>query len=287
MNWDSPENSFLVRRAAVLGAPWAPLTSREYAPALGLVLPSDLARELGSYLAAIPDGVRDDDELIRAFCYERGVPLVAAVPHLLDHGDSPSVAGNDFHGLRRGVVLGPEAPLPAEYWLGARGMVHRLEVANEFRECLDVAVMFAASSALLRFPRAGKEEPHFHPFGWYWQDWCGLLGVNAGEIRAAAERFLGTAAAGPATGGAGPWQRVALEFWAACWLLGFDAGGKAGTGGETAASRHRNALVRAALASWLEAGLGAGDRSLDRAARSALVDVGTAAVRAGLRRGHG
>ncbi|MFF4607533.1 hypothetical protein ACFY12_32960 [Streptomyces sp. NPDC001339] len=278
VNWDAPENSFLVRRAAVLGVPWAPLSSREYTPALGLVLPSDLARELAAFLAAFPDDARDDDELIRVFCRDRGVRVIAAVPHLLDHGDLVSVTGNDFHGVRRGAVPGSATSLRVGHWLEGEQVVRRLDSAAEFDGRLDFAVSFTASCALLRFPRAGASEPHFHPFGWYWQDWCGLLGVDAGEIRAMAERAFGRPGPGP--------QRVAGEYGAACWLLGFDAGRRTGIG-ELPGQGHRNELGRAAVASWLGAGLCGGDRVLGDAEKAALVDAGLAAVRDGLLRGSG
>ncbi|HCU52094.1 MAG TPA: hypothetical protein DGG94_20235 [Micromonosporaceae bacterium] len=94
-NWNSPENAYRVRLAATVGAPFAPLSTREWAPTLGFLLPAPLARDLAHYLARFPDEVRDDDELIVRFCRARSTPILACVPHLVDHGHAPTLAGHE------------------------------------------------------------------------------------------------------------------------------------------------------------------------------------------------
>ena len=60
-NWNSPQNSYLVRRAAAAGSAWAPLSHTEWIPTQGLVLPAERARDLAAFLAPISDDIRDDD----------------------------------------------------------------------------------------------------------------------------------------------------------------------------------------------------------------------------------
>ncbi|MEV5778891.1 hypothetical protein AB0L49_48300 [Streptomyces antimycoticus] len=43
------------------------------------------------------------DVVMARYLSHAGVRTLIAVPHLVQHGDLPSLSGNDFHGLRRGV----------------------------------------------------------------------------------------------------------------------------------------------------------------------------------------
>ncbi|MEE3918874.1 hypothetical protein V2I01_12035 [Micromonospora sp. BRA006-A] len=89
-DWSSPQNSFLCRLAAVAGSPWAALSPMEWIPALAFLLPADVAADLAAYLAPIPDEVTDDDQMIARYCRERGVPMLATVPHLVDNRGLPT-----------------------------------------------------------------------------------------------------------------------------------------------------------------------------------------------------
>jgi hypothetical protein len=122
VNWNSPHNAYHVRCAAVAGSAWAPLTLREWVPTLGLVLPAEAARGLGAYLKQHPDSFRDEDELVAEYCQEAGLSVVAAVPHLLEHGTGPSVAGNDAHGQRKATVFAGQAHIPEGHWSAHPGL---------------------------------------------------------------------------------------------------------------------------------------------------------------------
>ncbi|WBB61536.1 hypothetical protein O7599_02980 [Streptomyces sp. WMMC500] len=236
--WVSPYNSYRVRQAAVGGYAAVRLAPWEWVPSLALALPADTARELAAYLAGFPDDTRDDDEHIAVFCAERGIPVVAPVPHVLDHGVGPSVAGNDHHGVRLAVARAA-GPVGTDHWAGP-------ELADPARHGgLGYAVELVASRCHVRIRRSGAQEPAEQPFTWPWRPWSALLGV-AHETVAAAAR-----AAGPA-------PRVlpgepAGEIWAAGYLLG----ALTPDGGDARAEhrRVREDARAAALRSWITAGL--------------------------------
>ncbi|MGP3937820.1 hypothetical protein [Nonomuraea sp. KM88] len=244
-NWNSPQNSYFVRRAAAAGSAWAPLSQEEWIPTQGLVLPAERARELAAYLAPISDDIRDDDEMVALFCAERGLPVLAAVPHLLDHEDTPSLAGHpgSFHA----TVYAGDTHLAPGHWR-----------TWDDRERGTFAVELIDSRCFLRLFRAG--EPVEHPFGWYWADWSALIGMDPRRILAALPRRDVPA--------------YARELWAAAYILGADAGERAGPGADW--------MLHRAITSWVASGLGAADRArLDERSSAALTGLGVQAVERG------
>ncbi|MGP3910931.1 hypothetical protein [Nonomuraea sp. 10N515B] len=242
-NWNSPQNSYLVRRAAATGSAWAPLSGVEWIPTQGLVLPAARARDLAVFLAPISDDVRDDDEMIALFCAEQGIPAVATVPHLLDHADEQSLAGHpgSFHA----TVYADGRPLAPHHWDGGQD-----------RRPGGLAVELIDSRCFLRLSRPG--EPVEHPFGWYWADWSALIGLEPRQILRAAPGDL---------------PSYARELWAAAYILGADAAGEGGRGGW---------ILHEAISSWVSSGLSDRDRAgMDARSRAALIDMGVAAVEHG------
>ncbi|MEO3842672.1 hypothetical protein [Streptomyces sp. B22F1] len=240
--WVSPYNSYRVRQAAVGGYASVRLAPWEWVPSLALALPAGTARELAAYLAEFPDDTRDDDEHIAVFCAERGIPVVAPVPHLLDHGVGPSVAGNDHHGIRLAVACA-NGPVATAHWDGP-------ELTDPARHGgLGYAVELVASRCHVRIRRSGEQEAAEQPFTWPWRPWSALLGVAHETIAAAAR------AAGPAPR-ALP-AEPAGEVWAAGYLLG----ALTPDGGDARAEhrRVREDARAAALRSWITAGLRPGD----------------------------
>ncbi|MGW4892735.1 hypothetical protein ACWEQL_10790 [Kitasatospora sp. NPDC004240] len=264
-NWNSPQNSYLVRRAVAAGSPWAPLSRTEWIPTQGFVLPVDQARDLAKYLAEIPDEVRDDDEMVALFCQERAVETLAAVPHLLDHADSPTIAGHpgSFHAT---VPAGEFTP-DAGHWTADGPVGAALARRAAARDPLDFVVELTGSRCRLRFLRPGTGEPVEHPFGWDWYDWCALIGADAERIGTLGRR---------AAAGLGELPGYGPEVWAAGYLLGADAPGPgfgAGPG---------EGLLREAVGSWIDSGLRPADlAALTPALRTTLVDLGTLGVAAG------
>ncbi|WP_225797161.1 hypothetical protein [Streptomyces aculeolatus] len=236
--WVSPYNSYRVRQAAVGGYAAVRLAPWEWVPSLALALPADTARELAAYLAEFPDDTRDDDEHIAVFCAERGIPVVAPVPHVLDHGMGPSVAGNDHHGIRLAVACAA-GPVGTAHWAGP-------ELADPARHGgLGYAVELVASRCHVRIRRSGAQEAAEQPFTWPWRPWSALLGVPHEAVAAAARA-------------AGPPPRAlpaepAGEVWAAGYLLGALT---PGAGDDRAEHRRvRDDARAAALRSWITAGL--------------------------------
>ncbi|MFJ9518893.1 hypothetical protein ACIRPK_11580 [Kitasatospora sp. NPDC101801] len=259
VNWNSPYNAYLARRAAVAGSPWAPLAPREWVPTLGLALPAAAARGLAAYLAEFPDELKDDDELIVRYCAEAGLTVLAAVPHLLEHQAGPSLAGNGEHGARHAAVP-TDAPLPAGHWSGpvpGGGEPPRTTGG------LHYAVELVRSRCLIRLMR--DQEPAGHPFAWSWADWAPLLGADPAALIRDFERTAGPAGLPVGT---------LREVWAAGWLLGRDAAPPAGRPVDRAA----------ALRTWVLSGLAERDaRRLTPAVVEAVTGLALRALAAGAR----
>lgn len=213
-NWNSPHNAYLVRSAAVSGQVWAPLGHHEWVPTLGLVLPADAARRLAEHLATFPDDYRDDDEAVVTFCAKEGYPVVATVPHLLEHGSGPSLAGNAAHGPRHATVPAGTGALPVDRWStpGVDNFPSRRSQARS-----PVAVELRDSRCTVRVLRPHVGEPLEHPFGWDWADWSWWLGADP-QVVASAVADLPVPA-----GAAHLPSRLHTEIGAAAFLLGFDA----------------------------------------------------------------
>lgn len=302
-NWNSPQNSYLVRRAAAVGSPWAPLSPDEWTPTMGLVMPTEHARDLAKYLAELPDDVRDDDEMVAAFCRERGIRVVATVPHLVDHTEAPTIAGHpgSFHA----TVLPPDDDPPSgrAHWAAAPGAEEALARRAAHQGVRDFVLELTDSRCRIRFVRPGSAEPVEHPYGWYWYDWAPLIGVVPDAVLGLCEAYLRTEGGRRTTlplAREGTEMEVLTEVWAAGYLLGHDAettgvGGQSGhTAGEHGRDRERGrepgrdpawdartheTLLRGVLASWVDSGLLAEDRTaLSAAARTALVDLAMEAL---------
>ncbi|MCC2333039.1 hypothetical protein [Cellulomonas wangsupingiae] len=274
-HWKSPHNAYLVRRAAVLGAPWARLCRVEWTPTLGLVLPADEARALAEYLSHLPDELLDDDDYVTPFCVERGLPVLATVPHLLDHGDAPSLSGYEDEGERRATVFDQAWTVPREHWSG-----QPTPAVVEARTC---AVELRESRCVLRFLRAGTDEPLEHAFGWDWYEWAPLVDVDVDVVLDRWERAAGEVVLRgvPLTGS--PDERVlrvSVEVWAACYLLGRDVATEART---RTLDPLGDAVRLGAVRAWIEAGLALADLTeLGRDERVALDELGARGLAAGL-----
>lgn len=269
VNWNSPHNSYHVRCAAVAGSPWAPLTLEEWVPTLGLVLPAEAARGLGAYLRRYPDDFRDDDELVAQYCQAAGINVVATVPHLLEHGTGPSVAGNEGHGRRQATVLAGLAPIPPEHWAVCPGLssfpVRSVALPYPF------SVELVASQCGIRILRSSAREPVEHPFSWGWREWAPLVEADPWRIVGSFRdwTFAENARVHGIGGPFGPrWpdapvglDRTRLEVWAAGYLLGFDV-----ASATWPVSPEENALFAAeirlnALRTWIISGLTVHDSS--------------------------
>ncbi|NGN68610.1 hypothetical protein G5C51_32540, partial [Streptomyces sp. A7024] len=258
--WVSPYNSYRVRQAAIGGYPAVRLAPWEWVPSLGLALPADTARELADFLRGFPDVTRDDDEHIAVFCAERGIPVIAPVPHLLDHSTRPSVAGNDHHGVRLAVACVDE-PVGTGYWTGPT-----LD-DGVLASGLGYAVELTGSRCHLRIRRSGEREAAEQPFTWPWRPWSQLVGVAEDEITRAA---IAAAAAEEPTAEpdslaaenppAGLPATLAAEVWAAGYLLGALSPAVAPEP-DPAHQLVRDAAARQALRSWITAGLGPDDQA--------------------------
>nr|WP_052478708.1 hypothetical protein [Kibdelosporangium sp. MJ126-NF4]CEL20154.1 hypothetical protein [Kibdelosporangium sp. MJ126-NF4]CTQ97379.1 hypothetical protein [Kibdelosporangium sp. MJ126-NF4] len=263
VNWHSTPNSYFVRRAVEAGAAWAPLFDA-FVPTLGLVLPTHQARALAEYLAGIPDDIRHDDRVIAEFCRQRGIPVLAAVPHLLEHGALRSIAGNELDGERHATVFLSRWSAQASYWETAPHVLAASTRRAAHRSATDFSVELHNSETRLRFARPAAGEHIWHPFGWYWQDWCPLIGMDPVDVVHRGRQVIGRYDV-PA--------RLAGEIWAAGYILGFDSLDTAATG------ELRTVLLRNAFRTWLACGLLPEDQAdLDERRRDQLIDIAVEAV---------
>ncbi|GAA4715809.1 hypothetical protein [Phytohabitans rumicis] len=267
-HWDSPQNSYLVRRAAMAGSPFAPLSRHEWTPTQGFVLPAARARELADYLAGIPDEVKDDDEMVVNYCREHDVPVVATVPHLVDHREDPTIVGHE--GRFHATVFLADPTLGADHWRLRAATEEALTRRCQPHEPRAYAVELRSSRCHLRLFRPGTGEPAEHYFGWYWADWCTLIGADPdaiiegfdarADLRGVRVRRL---------------RAVATEVWAAGYLLAADAAGVRGAREEASTAVTSAQLSRSAMATWVESGLSDRDHHrLSTEERRALVGVG-------------
>jgi hypothetical protein len=284
-NWNSPHNSYLVRRAAATGSPWARLSPAEWTPTEGLVLPVDQARRLARFLAAIPDEVSDDDEMAARFFREMGLPVFATVPHLVDHADERTLAGHP--GSYHATVYAAGHSLSDKHWRVAPRTRARLPERAVHPSRRKFVVELTGSRCLLRILQPACGEPVEHPYGWYWNDWGALVGVDPERLLQSCAAFLfGDGSPEPGKEAASPLSldlSALVEVWAAGYLLGADLGARGCHDSDAQWSEEmRSSLLRDAISSWIDSGLeGADRRLLDAAARSRLVDLGVASVACG------
>ncbi|MEV8504569.1 hypothetical protein AB0368_07015 [Actinoplanes sp. NPDC051475] len=245
-NWNSPQNSYLVRRAAVCGAAFAPLSPVEWIPTQGLVVPVALARHLAAALAPIPDEIADDDQMVLRYFESIGVRTYATIPNLLDHRNAPTLS--DHPGTFHATISDWTAS--ASRWGRGSNRVQavladraRLSRASEF------GVELKQSRCNLRFIRPGTPEPIAHVFGWYWRDWAPAAAVRPEDIEATWEARGGDAG------------RVGIEVWAAGYLLGVDCGRIFLEAEVPPPDDGQARWAKAAMSSWLGSGLTDRDRS--------------------------
>ncbi|WP_141690023.1 hypothetical protein [Streptomyces sp. Ncost-T6T-1] len=274
-NWNSPWNSYLVRHAAAQGDAWAELHPSEWTPTLGLLMPTALARDLSRHLASVPDEVKDDDEVIGAYLRARGLSVLATVPHLVDHLGARTLSGHD--GQFHATVFADESPPPAAHWAAFLPAEKGEARAVPSQPAYSVHLV---NSRCLVFPdRPGAPEPVGHDFGWYWYDWCRVLGVNPDAVLDG----LGAHLPGLTTNVP---DYLTAEVWAAGFLLGLDLATPSAAVDDAKHPRHPWALK--ALTSWIDAGVPYRNLgSSPGAARDELAQVALSAARHGTQaRGH-
>jgi hypothetical protein len=288
VNWNSPQNSYLMRRAALAESPWAYLSAHEYTPLLGFLLPATKALGLAAHLATLPDRLRDDDEAVTPFCRAQGIPVVATVPNLLEHRGDRSLAGNDSHGSRHSVIRASAFRANRQYWLQADKVTRALKSHTQSHAPRPYAVELVASTCRIRFVRSDTREVIEHAFGWHWRDWCQLTGIRAVEIISSWRDALGDLKL-PGWSQAAVHSQPALELWAACFLLGVD----------TAYALHNDGLPhafvaeqatqtqRCAVETWVSSGfLPEHSAELDCTTREALIRLGLKGIAAGIHGHH-
>jgi hypothetical protein len=106
VNW-SAVSSTLVRWAALTRASAVPVVET-YVPTQAVLLPGELAREFAEFLTANRHKGWEDDNALLHFTRRRRRRALILVPNLVEHADTPSLAGNVWQGARRSVCLLPE-----------------------------------------------------------------------------------------------------------------------------------------------------------------------------------
>jgi hypothetical protein len=182
-------------------------------------------------------------------------------------------------------VFRQDPGIGSDYWLerawpvGLHGLAeatHGVEIYN--------------SECRIRFFRTDAGEPWSHPFGWYWSDWCSLLGIDAdavlGRLEAVIRRRFRDVhkSVDPAGRFA---SRLMVEVFAAGYLLGADVAFSRRNRQSEWPMRALDRQLRTAIASWIDYGLTRADRTLlSPGHHELLVDLGVAGVSEG-RADHG
>ncbi|MET9232381.1 hypothetical protein [Lentzea sp. NPDC003310] len=109
--WGS-RTSHVVRIAALLGYTMAPVVD-DYIPAVGLVLPAEVARGFEEYARAKLDGRDHDDVALLDYLSDLGVETVIPVAGLVDHREDISLVGNNVMGNRSATCFPPAGTVPA------------------------------------------------------------------------------------------------------------------------------------------------------------------------------
>lgn len=282
VNADSPSNSYAVRHAAAIGAPWAALVPGEFVPTLALVVPARTAVDLADFLDTLPDELRDDDAFVDLFCRLNDLPVFATVPNLVEHGTGPSAAGNDSHGSRRSVVHLPSWERTDDYWeapaAGDRGTPMRAAGAAEPH----YAISIRATKCVVRFLHASDVHPLRQPCA-AWQLACATTGTPVDSVLAALTGHVRTgegAAAVERAAGLGLPPEYLVDLWAAGFLLGSDAIDPEKRPPERPdAPELLHRTRERAMDSWIDSGFLSPVASADRAeARSLLTTFALAAV---------
>jgi hypothetical protein len=103
-NWSS-RNGAAVRLGALAGARWAAPVA-EYTANVALILPADVGAGFGDYARA-HGGTWPDDVILARYLADAGVRTYMTVPNLAQHGELPSISGNELHGLRLSACYAP------------------------------------------------------------------------------------------------------------------------------------------------------------------------------------
>ncbi|WP_407285030.1 hypothetical protein [Streptomyces sp. BP-8] len=96
--WNT-RNGSAVRLAALVGAGWVRGVPEEFTPTQAVCLPAAMAEDFRRYARGSTD--RHDDEVLSAYLRLTGRMSLIAVPNPVEHIDTDSIAGFDWHGLRR------------------------------------------------------------------------------------------------------------------------------------------------------------------------------------------
>lgn len=244
VNWNSPYNSYRVRCAVMAGRSWAPMPRWEWVPTLGVVLPADHARGVAAFMQTLPDSFKSDDWAVANYCQAHDIPMLAAVPHLLEHGDDRSAAGNEWAGPRRATVTGDLLALPDDYWDAAGANDDGTEQRPE------AVALYKSRCYLKHWYR--DDEPSLNivqPDGTDWAQRCTMFGIPRSIIDAT---FAGRRTP------PGPDTSIELEFWVAGLMLGADVGRL--TGGVPLVNAPAfDALRHEAMRTWVSSGLDSQD----------------------------
>ncbi|MBB5953717.1 hypothetical protein FHS29_000287 [Saccharothrix tamanrassetensis] len=109
--WNS-RNGAAVRLGALAGVRWV-APADEYTANVALILPVGIAAGFPAY-AREHGGTWPDDVILARYLRSVGASTYLAVPNLVEHGEFPSISGNDRHGLRMSACFA--APAPDARW---------------------------------------------------------------------------------------------------------------------------------------------------------------------------
>lgn len=108
-HWGSRLGS-ATRLAALSGLSWTKIVGN-YMPTVAMILPAGAAQDLAESLGKSDN--KHDDEVAREYLSAAGLDAYLSVPNLVEHLELPSLAANDFRGIRHAACFVQSNPKPA------------------------------------------------------------------------------------------------------------------------------------------------------------------------------
>lgn len=138
-------NGAVLRLAALAGARWAAPVA-EYTANVALILPAAVGAGFGDFARA-HGGTWPDDVILARYLDSVGVRTLMPVPNMVQHGELPSISGNELHGLRLSACYAPP-PQDAD-WSADR--LFEPEIVPFFK--------FGVAQCSIRHAASGPEAP--------------------------------------------------------------------------------------------------------------------------------
>ncbi|WP_399096312.1 hypothetical protein ACGH2B_29020 [Streptomyces sp. BBFR2] len=164
-NWDAPDGA-AVRMGALAGAGWVSAIDEIYTPTLALMLPVEHAARFSEEASPLVSTRREDDAVMLDYLQRHHVPVLLAIPNLIEHEGRESIAGNSSERWRS-ACRHSNSDRPGS------GVLTGFDAVPYYREGTAYALLLDTESA----DRPVWRRRH-------WRDAEGVFGVDAAQVDA-------------------------------------------------------------------------------------------------------